>query len=83
MRSLSAEDEMIDVGGVLTTPTFGRLRLRQVRELGLGGITVINVGPELTALASAVDSALGELQIPREERPYSPHLTLARAGGGS
>ena len=27
--------------------------------------------------------ATAELGIPREERPYSPHLTLARAGAGS
>ena len=43
----------------------------------------IQAGPELAELASSVDSALAELQIPREERPFSPHLTLARGGGGS
>jgi|SRR5580765_2626169 len=43
----------------------------------------IQAGPELVELASGVDSALAELQIPREERPFSPHLTLARGGGGS
>ena len=43
----------------------------------------IQAGPELVELASSVDFALAELQIPREERPFSPHLTLARGGGGS
>ena len=43
----------------------------------------IQAGPELLELASGIDSALAELQIPREERPFSPHLTLARGGGGS
>ena len=43
----------------------------------------IQAGPELAELASSVDFALAELQIPREERPFSPHLTLARGGGGS
>jgi 2'-5' RNA ligase len=43
----------------------------------------IQSGPELAELAAGVDSALAELEIPREDRPYSPHLTLARAGGGS
>lgn len=43
----------------------------------------IQAGPELVELASSVDSALAELQIPREERPFSSHLTLARGGGGS
>jgi RNA 2',3'-cyclic 3'-phosphodiesterase len=37
----------------------------------------------LAKLASAVDSATAALGIPREDRPYSPHLTLARAGGRS
>src|SRR5258708_25454649 len=43
----------------------------------------IQSGPELAELAARIDSALSELHIPREDRPYSPHLTLARAGGGS
>src|SRR6266567_3830369 len=43
----------------------------------------IQAGPELVELASGVDSALADLQILREERPFSPHLTLARGGGGS
>jgi len=43
----------------------------------------IHAGPELAELAGSIDSALGELQIPREERSFSPHLTLARGRGGS
>jgi 2'-5' RNA ligase len=43
----------------------------------------IEAGPELVELASAIDSALMPVSIPREERPFSPHLTLARGGGGS
>ena len=38
---------------------------------------------QLTELALKSDVALAELGIPREERPYSPHLTLARSSGGS
>jgi 2'-5' RNA ligase len=38
----------------------------------------IEAGPDLAALASAVDTALAALGIPREERAFSPHLTLAR-----
>ena len=34
-------------------------------------------------LAESIDMATAELGIPREDRPYSPHLTLARAGGRS
>lgn len=40
----------------------------------------IQAGPALAQLAAAVDSATAELGVPREERDYSPHLTLARAG---
>ena len=43
----------------------------------------IQAGPELAELAANVDAGVAELGIPREERPFSPHLTLARGGGGS
>ena len=38
----------------------------------------IEAGPELAALAAAVESALDPLGIPHEELTFSPHLTLAR-----
>jgi 2'-5' RNA ligase len=37
-------------------------------------------GPEL---AAAVDDKMAALGIPKEDRPFSPHLTLARGAGGS
>ena len=40
-------------------------------------------GPELGALAAAIDEKMSSLDIPREDRKFSPHLTLARAAGGS
>jgi 2'-5' RNA ligase len=43
----------------------------------------IQAGPELAELAANVDSALSALKIPSEDRPFSPHLTLARGGAGS
>ncbi len=42
----------------------------------------IQAGPQLAALAESADVAVGEFGIPREERAYNPHLTLARAGAG-
>jgi RNA 2',3'-cyclic 3'-phosphodiesterase len=42
----------------------------------------IHAGPQLAELAESIDIATAELGIPREGRPYSPHLTLARAGAG-
>ncbi|HEV2732181.1 MAG TPA: RNA 2',3'-cyclic phosphodiesterase [Terriglobales bacterium] len=41
----------------------------------------IESGPALAALARAVDSATAALGIPKEDRAFSPHLTLARGGG--
>lgn len=43
----------------------------------------INSGPQLATLAGAVDQSLHHLGIPEEDHPFSPHLTLARGGGGS
>ncbi|MBI1739912.1 MAG: RNA 2',3'-cyclic phosphodiesterase [Candidatus Koribacter versatilis] len=43
----------------------------------------IQAGPELAELAGRVDAAVAELGVPCEDRPYSPHLTLARGGDGS
>ena len=42
----------------------------------------IHAGPQLAELAASIDMATTELGIPREDRRYSPHLTLARAGAG-
>jgi 2'-5' RNA ligase len=49
---------------------------RAARVFWLG----IEAGPELAALAALVDTSLLALGIPREDRAFSPHLTLARAG---
>ena len=43
----------------------------------------MEAGPELAQLAGSIDAAVAALGIPREERAFSPHLTLARGGGGS
>jgi len=39
----------------------------------------VDGGEHLPRLASAIDMALAGLDITREEKPYRPHLTLARA----
>jgi RNA 2',3'-cyclic 3'-phosphodiesterase len=43
----------------------------------------IETGPELASLASSVDQATSTLGIPKEDRAFSPHLTLARGGARS
>jgi 2'-5' RNA ligase len=40
----------------------------------------VNSGPGLAELAKKIDGALEPLGCPREPRPYSPHVTLARIG---
>jgi len=43
----------------------------------------IQADDQLPKLAGAVDKATSELGVPREERAFSPHLTLARGGSGA
>jgi RNA 2',3'-cyclic 3'-phosphodiesterase len=38
----------------------------------------IEASPNLKTLAAEIDGAMEKLGIPREQRPFSPHLTLAR-----
>ena len=38
----------------------------------------IEASPNLITLASEIDHTAEKLSIPREQRPFSPHLTLAR-----
>lgn len=43
----------------------------------------IQSGPQLSALAAAIDGATAKPGISREDRAFSPHVTLARRGEGS
>ena len=43
----------------------------------------MDAGPELATLAATVDDAMAALGIPKEDHAFTPHLTLARRGGGS
>jgi RNA 2',3'-cyclic 3'-phosphodiesterase len=40
----------------------------------------IRAEPALSALAAQIDEVANELGVPKEERAFSPHLTLARGG---
>jgi 2'-5' RNA ligase len=63
----------IRVGGYGFFPTA---KAPRVFWIGIQG------GTQLLELAERIDTATAELGIPREERVFSPHLTLARAGAG-
>lgn len=41
----------------------------------------IDRGPELTELAAAIEQITDKLGVPNEDRPFTPHLTLARLQG--
>jgi 2'-5' RNA ligase len=43
----------------------------------------IQAAPDLQTLAAAIDDATALLGIPKEDRAFSPHLTLARKSGAS
>jgi 2'-5' RNA ligase len=48
-----------------------------------GFFAAVHAGPALPALAAAIDAALAPLGVPRETKPFSPHLTLARIKPGA
>ncbi len=64
----------IRVGGYGFFPTQ-----RAARVFWIG----VHAVPQLHELAKTIDTATAEFGIPGEDRPYSPHLTLARAAGRS
>jgi 2'-5' RNA ligase len=63
----------VSVEGAGTFPAHGR-----PRAIWLG---IDQGAPELGQAAAAVDDALADIGIARNERPYRAHLTVARADG--
>ncbi len=43
----------------------------------------LQAGPALARLAAAIEDKMASLGLAKEQRPFSPHLTLARGAGGS
>ena len=74
LRRIESSAFEIRVGGYGFFPT-----VKAPRVFWIG----IQAGPQLAELAGTIDRVTMELGIPREHWPYSPHLTLARAGGRS
>ena len=63
----------MELGGAGTFPPQGR-----PRALWIG---IVDGAEPLGQLATALDAALGEAGWPPAERPFRPHLTLARSDG--
>lgn len=74
LRSIQAEPFQVSFSGTGFFPTP-----RAARVFWIG----IQAEDALTRLAKTIDESLGISSIPKEDRAYSPHLTLARARGGS
>ncbi len=74
LTSITATGTEIKFGGYGFFPTA-----KSARVFWIG----MESGPELAALAALIDDKTSSLGIPKEERKFSPHLTLARASGGS
>ena len=74
LRTIQTEAAQIQFRGYGFFPTA-----KSPRVFWIG----IEAGPQLAALAAAVDKKMASLGIPQEDRAFSPHLTMARDAGGS
>ena len=74
LRSVSVEPFSVSFCGTGFFPTP-----RAARVFWIG----IEAKDALTRLAMTIDESLATIGIPEEDRAFSPHLTLARARGGS
>ena len=74
LASISASSAEIHFQGYGFFPTA-----KSARVFWIG----LEAGPQLPALAATIDEKMGLLGIPKEDRAFSPHLTLARGTGRS
>jgi 2'-5' RNA ligase len=74
LESIVANTIAMNIRGYGFFPSPGRPRLFW---------TGIESGAELASLTTTIDEKLAELDIPKEEHIFSPHLTLARGAGNS
>lgn len=72
LRTIQARGTEIKISGYGFFPTA-----KSPRVFWIG----IEAGPDLASLAAQIDDTIASLGIPREDRAFSPHLSLARAGG--
>jgi 2'-5' RNA ligase len=74
LQSIKAEPFQVSFSGTGFFPTP-----RAARVFWIG----IQAENALTGLANTIDESLARIGIPKEDRAFSPHLTLARTRGGS
>ena len=74
------------LGAALDAVEAAPLRLRlAASEVWRGGIAVATLAesPALLALHGSIGAALASLEVALEDRPYRPHVTMARQGRGA
>ena len=69
VETASHEKFSISIGGLGAFPTE-----RQARVIWIG----LDAPPALAALQRGVDASAAQMGYPKEERPFSPHLTIGR-----
>jgi RNA 2',3'-cyclic 3'-phosphodiesterase len=74
LRSIQTKPFQVTFAG---TGFFPTPRAARVFWIGIEG------GDALTRLAKSIDDPSAKIGIPKEDRGFSPHLTLARTRGGS
>jgi RNA 2',3'-cyclic 3'-phosphodiesterase len=74
LRSIQTKPLQVTFAG---TGFFPTPRAARVFWIGIEG------GDALTRLAKSIDDPSAKIGIPKEDRGFSPHLTLARTRGGS
>jgi RNA 2',3'-cyclic 3'-phosphodiesterase len=74
LKSIRAETFQVTFSGTGFFPTP-----RTARVFWIG----IEAKDALTRLAKTIDESLAGIGVPKEDRAFSPHLTLARTRGGS
>ena len=84
------DDEVLKIRQVLSTIEAGAFEIsfrgygffptpKSARVFWIG----LNASDQMPQLANTIDETLASIGISRENHAYSPHLTLARGGGGS
>ena len=81
------DESQIEIIGQALTDALHPFQRFTINAKGLGVFSSVKrprvlwvglVGEQLTALAAAVESALTPLGFPREEKAFTPHLTIGR-----
>lgn len=77
LEELKSALDLVKAGGAIS------VSISQLRFFPHSFFADVQAGSALTELAGAIESALVPLDVQREERAYTPHVTLARIKRGT